>query len=154
MYSLRGRECDLKPRFHLVGIALVLLVLWKIHSLASPGDADPADQGTSTIVASVDADRDDTISSAPEVTADADSAAAEAANASSTDTAEAGIPVPTAITTFMGKPCPENDCSLDLAGYHWAEEHGITDPSACPEPSGEFVAGCRLYASIEQKYNI
>jgi hypothetical protein len=54
----------------------------------------------------------------------------------------------------MGRPCDDNDCTPDLAGYHWAEENGIRDPAACPDPSNGFVAGCRTYALIEQKYNL
>jgi hypothetical protein len=125
----------------LLGIAVVLLVLWRLHSLGMPSDLESLD--TSTPVTATAADSNDE----------------RAANTDSNTDSDAGnesdaTPTLNSVATFMGKPCPAGDCSVDLDGYHWAEEHGIKDPSACPDPSGEFVAGCRLYAGIEQKYNI
>jgi hypothetical protein len=56
--------------------------------------------------------------------------------------------------TFMGKPCAQSDCAGDLAGYRWAEENGITEPARCEVLEGEFADGCRLFARMEQQYNI
>lgn len=56
--------------------------------------------------------------------------------------------------TFMGNPCPQSDCAEALAGYRWAEENAITEPARCEVLSGEFVTGCRLFARMEQQYNI
>jgi len=135
----------LKPRYHLIGLAIVLVVIWRVHSLLNPlgGLTDPEAPMDVPTLAVSEAQPEDRPQAPPDP---------ESSNDSSADTPAAATLAATA--TFMGKPCPENDCSVDLAGYHWAEEHGINDPGACPDPSGAFVAGCRLYAGIEQKYNI
>ncbi len=35
---------------------------------------------------------------------------------------------------------------LQEAGYQWAEEHDITDPSECSGNSTSFIEGCEAYA--------
>lgn len=50
--------------------------------------------------------------------------------------------------TFRGYKCTE-DCSGHEAGYEWAEEHGISDPSDCGGNSQSFIEGCESYA-VEQ----
>lgn len=44
-----------------------------------------------------------------------------------------------------GYLCTVN-CSGHEAGYQWAEEHGITDPSECSGNSTSFIEGCEAYA--------
>ena len=39
------------------------------------------------------------------------------------------------------------DCSGHEAGYEWADEKGITDPSDCGGKSGSFIEGCEAYAN-------
>ncbi|HXC39071.1 MAG TPA: hypothetical protein VN667_08990 [Burkholderiales bacterium] len=133
----------MKPRYHLIGLAIVLVLIWRVHSLLNPLDSDADAQTNVPTLAVSEAQPEERPQALPDP---------ESANDSSADAPAATALAATA--TFMGKPCPDNDCSVDLAGYHWAEEHGINDPGACPDPSGAFVAGCRLYAGIEQKYNI
>lgn len=53
--------------------------------------------------------------------------------------------------TFMGAPC-FGDCTVMLAGYRWAEEHGIADSTSCPG-SADFGRGCRLFADDERDFN-
>jgi hypothetical protein len=45
---------------------------------------------------------------------------------------------------FGGYDCTE-DCSGHAAGYRWAEEHDITDPSHCGGNSQSFIEGCEVY---------
>jgi hypothetical protein len=40
-----------------------------------------------------------------------------------------------------------DDCSGHDAGYEWAEEKGITDPSDCSGNSESFIEGCEAYAN-------
>jgi hypothetical protein len=40
-----------------------------------------------------------------------------------------------------------SDCSGHEAGYEWAEEKGITDPSDCGGKSESFIEGCEAYAN-------
>lgn len=47
--------------------------------------------------------------------------------------------------TFHGYDCIV-DCSGHEAGYEWAEEHDITDPSDCSGNSQSFIEGCQAYA--------
>ncbi len=56
------------------------------------------------------------------------------------------VPTP----TFNGYDCTV-DCSGHEAGYDWAEENGITDPSDCGGNSNSFIEGCESYAQ-EQGY--
>lgn len=39
------------------------------------------------------------------------------------------------------------DCSGHNAGYDWAEEKGISDPSDCGGNSTSFIEGCEAYAN-------
>jgi hypothetical protein len=48
---------------------------------------------------------------------------------------------------FGRYPCATSDCAEDKAGYHWAQEHGVTDPDSCTGNSGAFIEGCRVYAA-------
>ena len=41
------------------------------------------------------------------------------------------------------------DCSGHNAGYEWAEDKGITDPSDCGGKSRSFIEGCEAYANKE-----
>lgn len=41
--------------------------------------------------------------------------------------------------------CTE-DCSGHEAGFEWAKEQGIADPSECGGNSDSFVEGCEAYA--------
>jgi hypothetical protein len=52
---------------------------------------------------------------------------------------------PPGALTFHGYACLD-DCSGHQAGYDWAEEHGITDPSECGGNSESFIEGCKAYA--------
>lgn len=47
--------------------------------------------------------------------------------------------------TFNGYECTD-DCSGHEAGYNWAEENGIDDPSDCGGNSNSFIEGCESYA--------
>ncbi|KKS59751.1 MAG: hypothetical protein UV26_C0016G0006 [candidate division WWE3 bacterium GW2011_GWF2_42_42] len=38
------------------------------------------------------------------------------------------------------------DCSGHNAGWEWAEDKGITDPSDCGGKSQSFIEGCESYA--------
>lgn len=40
-----------------------------------------------------------------------------------------------------------DDCSGHEAGYDWANEKGITDPSDCGGNSDSFIEGCEAYAN-------
>lgn len=40
-----------------------------------------------------------------------------------------------------------SDCSGHDAGYEWAEENGISDPSDCGGKSESFIEGCEAYAN-------
>ncbi len=42
--------------------------------------------------------------------------------------------------------CTEG-CEGHDAGFEWAKEHGVTDPSECGGDSQSFVEGCQSYAS-------
>jgi len=46
---------------------------------------------------------------------------------------------------FNGYPCTQ-DCSGHQAGYDWAQQNGITDPSQCGGSSQSFSEGCQSYA--------
>jgi hypothetical protein len=50
--------------------------------------------------------------------------------------------------TFKGYNCTV-DCSGHEAGYEWAEEEGITDPSECNGNSWSFIEGCEAFANGE-----
>ena len=58
--------------------------------------------------------------------------------------------------TFGGYPCTE-DCSGHEAGYQWAEQNGLTDPSECPFGNSQsFYEGCLAYtqgAGDDQQQN-
>lgn len=43
------------------------------------------------------------------------------------------------------------DCSGHEAGYNWAEEKGIDDPSDCGGNSSSFIEGCESYAEEQQE---
>src|SRR4051812_23071974 len=47
--------------------------------------------------------------------------------------------------SFHGYPC-EGDCSSNQAGYDWAEQNGVTDPSSCGGDSQGFLDGCQAWA--------
>lgn len=40
-----------------------------------------------------------------------------------------------------------SDCSGHNAGYEWASENGITDPSDCGGKSVSFIEGCEAYTN-------
>ena len=42
--------------------------------------------------------------------------------------------------------CTE-DCSGHDAGFDWARDQGVTDPSECSGNSQSFIEGCEAYAS-------
>ena len=42
--------------------------------------------------------------------------------------------------------CTE-DCSGHDAGFEWARDQGVTDPSECSGDSQSFIEGCEAYAS-------
>jgi hypothetical protein len=48
--------------------------------------------------------------------------------------------------TFHGYLCTE-DCSGHEAGYGWAEQNDIEDPSDCRGNSNSFIEGCQAYAT-------
>jgi hypothetical protein len=52
-------------------------------------------------------------------------------------------------STFNGYECTD-DCSGHEAGYEWAEEQEITDPSDCDGNSNSFIEGCESYADEQQ----
>lgn len=47
---------------------------------------------------------------------------------------------------FNGYPCTV-DCSGHEAGYEWAADKGISDPSDCGGNSDSFIEGCEAYAN-------
>lgn len=49
------------------------------------------------------------------------------------------------LKTFKGSNCT-SDCLGHEAGYNWAQEKGITDPSDCGGNSSSFIEGCKSYA--------
>ena len=51
--------------------------------------------------------------------------------------------------SFHGYPC-EGDCSSNQAGYNWAEQNGVTDPSSCGGDSQGFVDGCQAWAEEQE----
>lgn len=52
--------------------------------------------------------------------------------------------------TFYGNNCTQ-DCSGHEAGYAWAEENSIEDPSDCGGNSQSFIEGCESYAEERQE---
>lgn len=46
--------------------------------------------------------------------------------------------------------CTE-DCSGHDAGFEWARENGVTDPSECGGNSQSFIEGCETYAESVQE---
>lgn len=46
-----------------------------------------------------------------------------------------------------------SDCSGHEAGYDWAADNGITDPSECDGNSDSFIEGCVAYANEYQDEN-
>src|SRR5215213_5833147 len=48
--------------------------------------------------------------------------------------------------TFGGYDCTA-DCSGHAAGYKWAEEHSVSDPSDCGGSSNSFVEGCQAFTA-------
>lgn len=59
-------------------------------------------------------------------------------------------PTPISTPTFKGYACTQ-DCSGHEAGYNWAEEKGIDDPSDCGGNSNSFIEGCEAYAEEQQE---
>lgn len=51
--------------------------------------------------------------------------------------------------TFYENNCTQ-DCSGHEAGYAWAEENSIEDPSDCGGNSQSFIEGCESYAEEQQ----
>lgn len=49
-----------------------------------------------------------------------------------------------------GYPCTD-DCSGHEAGYAWAEENDITNPSDCDGNSQSFIEGCEQWAEEQQE---
>jgi len=47
--------------------------------------------------------------------------------------------------SFYGYLCSD-DCSGHEAGYNWAAENGISDPSQCGGNSQSFIEGCEAFA--------
>lgn len=63
---------------------------------------------------------------------------------------EGGEEAAAASTGFMGYPCTV-DCSGHEAGYQWAEDNGIDDPSDCGGNSNSFIEGCEAYAEEQSE---
>ncbi|UXJ55050.1 hypothetical protein [Pseudomonas citronellolis] len=57
-----------------------------------------------------------------------------------------GLCVSVEAETFDGYQCTD-DCSGHQAGYDWAEEHNITNDSACSTNSQSFNEGCESYVN-------
>lgn len=55
--------------------------------------------------------------------------------------------LPASAESFKGYPC-KNDCSGHKAGYAWAQQKNVTDPSDCGGNSNSFMEGCR--AAVEE----
>jgi hypothetical protein len=53
-------------------------------------------------------------------------------------------------STFHGYACTK-DCSGHIAGYQWAEKHGITNSGNCGGKSLSFIQGCLIYANEHQE---
>lgn len=70
----------------------------------------------------------------------------EAAGASEASAYEASP----ASASFMGYPCTV-DCSGHEAGYQWAEDNGVGDPSDCGGNSSSFIEGCEAYAEEQSE---
>ena len=51
--------------------------------------------------------------------------------------------------TFQGYPCTV-DCSGHEAGYEWAQDKGINDPSDCGGNSNSFSEGCQAWAEEQE----
>ena len=52
------------------------------------------------------------------------------------------LPTLGSAVTFGDRECVD-DCSGHAAGYDWAEKHGISDPSDCPQGNSDsFHEGC------------
>ena len=47
--------------------------------------------------------------------------------------------------SFYGYVCTD-DCSGHEAGYNWAAENGVTDPTQCGGNSQSFIEGCEAFA--------
>lgn len=129
----------MKPHQHAMGIATVLLVVVILQGLLSSPNAESGESPTESAAATASPYQKTVVSPLQSQQLISDSGPAT---------------LNTAATTFMGRPCPRLDCASELAGYHWAQENRISDPDDCAGSSGEFVAGCRLYVSIERQYNL
>ena len=57
-----------------------------------------------------------------------------------------GAPLPSLADSFHGYECTD-DCSGHQAGYDWAEENDISDPSDCGGNSQSFIEGCEAWAN-------
>ena len=57
-------------------------------------------------------------------------------------------------TTYEDQGAPygcTDDCSGHSAGYEWAAENDITDPSDCGGNSQSFIEGCEAYGEAYQR---
>jgi len=57
-------------------------------------------------------------------------------------------------TTYIGQGAVygcTSDCSGHDAGYEWAQENEIEDPSDCGGKSASFIEGCEAYAEEFQQ---
>jgi hypothetical protein len=57
-------------------------------------------------------------------------------------------------TTYVGQGAVygcTSDCSGHDAGYEWAQENEIEDPSDCGGKSASFIEGCEAYAEEFQR---
>ena len=95
---------------------------------------------------------EDTAAAALTAQAAADSAAAcaDAAATAAAYGANAELPEEPTGLYFHDDPCTI-DCSGHEAGYAWAEENGVDDPSDCGGRSQSFIEGCESYGEEQQE---
>ncbi len=127
----------MKPHQHAMGIAAIMLVVVILQGLLSPPDAEPEDSLPASAEVLPPYRNALYTPQSRQLFSDFDS-----------------TPPNTTPATFMGRPCPSLDCANEMAGYHWAQEHGIIELDDCLDSSREFQSGCMMYVGIERQYNI
>ena len=74
--------------------------------------------------------------------------------ADTTERAESAAAEAVAGTTYSDQGAPygcTDDCSGHNAGYEWASNNEVTDPSDCGGNSQSFIEGCQAYAEAYQE---
>jgi hypothetical protein len=126
--------------YHLIGIAMAIIIIAKLD-----GEIEQAEPDAVAAIAPAAVTAPSAVTAAGRATP-----ASWTPTDDNADAPQAAV----ARATFMGYPCLQSDCAGNLSGYRWAEENGITEPAGCEVLSGELADGCRLFARLEQRYNI